>query len=233
MKSRATACGVLMVCLLAAVFEPVSVRGISSTVVISEFRVRGPNGGSDEFIELYNLSSVPQPIGGMQIRGSNNAGTTSARVTIAAGVPSIIASRLTEDLVATVVEGGAGAGSAGAGSATGAGRLTGVGTATGIGSAGAAAVLSVAGEGVAEPSGLAAACRSGFRSGRGTAPAGLAWDLLVRDLASSAPGTSSSGVNDAENTRTVTTAPKRLISLVDRSGLRDPAGEQRPGLDPP
>jgi len=26
-------------------------------VVISEFRFRGPNGGSDEFIELYNNST--------------------------------------------------------------------------------------------------------------------------------------------------------------------------------
>src|SRR5215471_15031349 len=48
----------------------------SSSIVISEFRVRGPNGGSDEFIELYNLSSAPVNIGGWKIKGSNNAGTT-------------------------------------------------------------------------------------------------------------------------------------------------------------
>ena len=36
-------------------------RGASSTVVISEFRVRGPNGGSDEFVELYNLSASAPP----------------------------------------------------------------------------------------------------------------------------------------------------------------------------
>jgi hypothetical protein len=35
------------------------VRSTSSTVVISEFRTRGPNGGNDEFIELYNLSPSP------------------------------------------------------------------------------------------------------------------------------------------------------------------------------
>ena len=62
------------------------VRGASSTVVISEFRVRGPNGGSDEFIELYNISSAPVSISGWRINGSNNAGTASTRVTIAAGV---------------------------------------------------------------------------------------------------------------------------------------------------
>ena len=61
-------------------------RGVSSTVVISEFRVRGPNGGSDEFVELYNLSPGPVNIGGWKIRGSNNAGTVSTRSTIAAGV---------------------------------------------------------------------------------------------------------------------------------------------------
>ncbi len=86
MKKRAAAMVFLCVVLLGMVLEPPPVRGVSSTVVISEFRVRGPNGGSDEFVELYNLSGTPQAIGGMQIRGSNNAGTTSVRATIAAGV---------------------------------------------------------------------------------------------------------------------------------------------------
>lgn len=58
----------------------------SSTIVIGEFRVRGPNGGNDEFIELYNLSSVAVNIGGWKVNGSNNAGTTSTRATIPAGV---------------------------------------------------------------------------------------------------------------------------------------------------
>ncbi|HYV40304.1 MAG TPA: hypothetical protein VEO02_00785, partial [Thermoanaerobaculia bacterium] len=35
---------------------PSAALAVSTTVVISEFRVRGPNGGSDEFVELYNLS---------------------------------------------------------------------------------------------------------------------------------------------------------------------------------
>jgi hypothetical protein len=58
----------------------------STNIVISEFRVRGPNGGNDEFIELYNLSSAPVAIGGWKVNGSNNAGTTTTRATITAGV---------------------------------------------------------------------------------------------------------------------------------------------------
>ena len=72
----------------AALWAPmaVSLYAIGSpTVVISEFRVRGPNGGSDEFVELHNLSSEPVPIGGWTIRGSNASGGTSVRATITAG----------------------------------------------------------------------------------------------------------------------------------------------------
>lgn len=58
---------------------------ISTTIVISEFRVRGPNGANDEFVEIYNLSFSPVNIGGWKINGSNNVGTTSTRVTITAG----------------------------------------------------------------------------------------------------------------------------------------------------
>src|ERR1044072_85716 len=61
------------------------VQAISSNVVISEFRVRGPNGGNDEFIELYNLSGAPVAIGGWNIRGSNNEAGVSIRATITAG----------------------------------------------------------------------------------------------------------------------------------------------------
>lgn len=61
------------------------VQAVSTTVVISEFRVRGPNGGNDELIELYNLTNSPINIGGWKINGSNNAGTASTRLTINAG----------------------------------------------------------------------------------------------------------------------------------------------------
>ena len=57
----------------------------STSVVISAFRTRGAVGGSDEFIELFNLSSTTVDIGGWKISGSNNAGTTSVRVTITTG----------------------------------------------------------------------------------------------------------------------------------------------------
>src|SRR5262245_52354281 len=59
-------------------------RAASSSIVISEFRVRGPNGDNDEFIELYNLSSAPVNIGGWKISGSNNTGGTSVRAMIPA-----------------------------------------------------------------------------------------------------------------------------------------------------
>src|ERR1041384_3943634 len=61
------------------------VQAVSTNVVISEFRVRGPNGGNDEFVELYNLSGAPVAIGGWAVRGSNNAAGVSIRATITAG----------------------------------------------------------------------------------------------------------------------------------------------------
>jgi endonuclease G, mitochondrial len=76
----------LLVCAaLAAVFvQGDTLRAVSSTVVISEFRVRGPNGAADEFVELFNVSSSPVDISGWKISGSNNAGSVSARATIPA-----------------------------------------------------------------------------------------------------------------------------------------------------
>ncbi len=59
-------------------------QAASPDVVISELRFRGPAGAADELIELYNRSTVPVPIGGLLIRGSNNAGTVSTRATITA-----------------------------------------------------------------------------------------------------------------------------------------------------
>jgi len=54
----------------------------ATNVVISEFRFRGPNGGNDEFVELYNPTAAPVDISGWLIRGSNNAGVTGTRATI-------------------------------------------------------------------------------------------------------------------------------------------------------
>ncbi|PYR68928.1 MAG: hypothetical protein DMF88_07700 [Acidobacteria bacterium] len=59
--------------------------GSSAGIVISDFRMRGPNAGNDEFIELYNPGAAPVAIGGYKVSGSNNAGTVSVRATITAG----------------------------------------------------------------------------------------------------------------------------------------------------
>jgi Lamin Tail Domain len=60
-------------------------QAASPNVVISEFRTRGPAGGNDEFVELYNRSAAPVAIGGWQILGSSNTAPTGARATITAG----------------------------------------------------------------------------------------------------------------------------------------------------
>ena len=56
----------------------------SATVVISEFRTRGPSGGNDEFVEIYNKSNSTVDISGWKIKASNNAGAVSTRATVAA-----------------------------------------------------------------------------------------------------------------------------------------------------
>ena len=53
-------------------------------LLISEFRTRGPNGASDEFIELYNPTLSTVTIGGLKIRASNSTGSVSDRITIPA-----------------------------------------------------------------------------------------------------------------------------------------------------
>jgi YD repeat-containing protein len=57
----------------------------STTVVLSEFRTRGPNGGFDEFIELYNLTDNPIDISGWKIKASNSTGGVTTRVTVNQG----------------------------------------------------------------------------------------------------------------------------------------------------
>ena len=66
--------------------SPPPAHSASSTIVISEFRTRGPNGGNDEFIELYNFSPSPVNISGWQVKGSNSSGTVSTRATIDSGI---------------------------------------------------------------------------------------------------------------------------------------------------
>src|SRR5512139_929999 len=54
----------------------------ASSVVISEFRARGPNGGNDEFVELYNPTDDPIDISGWDIKASNSTGQTVDLTTI-------------------------------------------------------------------------------------------------------------------------------------------------------
>ena len=61
-------------------------RANATHIVISEFRTRGPNGGYDEFIELYNPTSGTIDIGTWEIWGSNASGSTSLRATIPVSV---------------------------------------------------------------------------------------------------------------------------------------------------
>ena len=60
--------------------------GVNTALVISEFRFRGPSGGNDEFVELYNNTDGDINIGGYKLKGSNNAGTNSTRATVPASV---------------------------------------------------------------------------------------------------------------------------------------------------
>jgi len=57
----------------------------STDVVVSEFRTRGPNGGNDEFVELFNPTAGRIDVSGWKIRGSNATGTIGDRVAIPAG----------------------------------------------------------------------------------------------------------------------------------------------------
>ncbi len=56
-----------------------------SHIVISEFRSLGPNGGSDEFIELYNPSGAAVNIGGWTIKRSSGCGMS---ITTLATIPA-------------------------------------------------------------------------------------------------------------------------------------------------
>ena len=72
----------LAITLISISFLAPSTDAVSTTVVISEFRTRGPNGGNDEFVEIYNLSSTPVNISGWRLRASSATGSTSNRATI-------------------------------------------------------------------------------------------------------------------------------------------------------
>lgn len=53
---------------------------------ITQFRVRGPAGGNDEFVEVHNGGSTPLDVSGVRLNGSNASGTTGTRFTFPNGV---------------------------------------------------------------------------------------------------------------------------------------------------
>ncbi|NII09122.1 lamin tail domain-containing protein [Oleiagrimonas sp. C23AA] len=57
----------------------------ASDLTVSQFRVRGPAGGNDEFIELHNSGANAVDLSGYKLEGSNNSGTTGTRATLPAG----------------------------------------------------------------------------------------------------------------------------------------------------
>lgn len=57
---------------------------LASDLVISQFRTRGPAGGNDEFVELYNAGHAPVDLSGYKLMASNSSGTTGTRATLGA-----------------------------------------------------------------------------------------------------------------------------------------------------
>lgn len=57
----------------------------AADLVVNQFRARGPAGGNDEFVELYNASTNALDVGGYKFNASNSAGTTGTRLTLPAG----------------------------------------------------------------------------------------------------------------------------------------------------
>jgi pimeloyl-ACP methyl ester carboxylesterase len=64
---------------------PSRLRAASLTIVIGEFRTRGPNGVSDQFVQLYNRSASPVDISGYRILASTSGGSTSIVTTVNTG----------------------------------------------------------------------------------------------------------------------------------------------------
>lgn len=75
----------------AIVCAPASALASPLGVVISQFQVRGPSGGNDEFVEIRNTSSNPVDISGWKLQGCTagtaaSPGSPSTRVTVGSGV---------------------------------------------------------------------------------------------------------------------------------------------------
>ena len=75
----------LTLSVLVPLMTPPPVDAISDDIVISEFRARGPLGGNDEFVELYNGSTARRRRRGMVASCLEQRGHVGTRATIPAG----------------------------------------------------------------------------------------------------------------------------------------------------
>jgi len=57
-------------------------------VVISEFRTRGPNGATDDFVELYNRTASPVNISEWKIEASTSMGGAKPHIHLLRLVPT-------------------------------------------------------------------------------------------------------------------------------------------------
>ena len=72
--------------LWAALLGIVSVASVQAAdLSISQFRVRGPSGGNDEFVELFNAGATALDLSGYKFNASNSSGTTGTRLTFPSG----------------------------------------------------------------------------------------------------------------------------------------------------
>lgn len=76
----------LITVLVSGLLSATAVSASPNGVVISEFRFRGPTGGNDEFVELYNSSAGDANISGYKLQGCASAsGSASDRTTVPDG----------------------------------------------------------------------------------------------------------------------------------------------------
>lgn len=57
----------------------------AADLTLTQFRVRGPAGGNDEFVEVQNTGTAALDVSGYKLNASNVAGTTGTRFTFPAG----------------------------------------------------------------------------------------------------------------------------------------------------
>lgn len=80
------ACAVLLILAGGVLFGAMPASASDSGIVVSEFRFRGPAGGNDEFVELYNTSAKPLDISGWRLQGcAASSGNPSDRASVPDG----------------------------------------------------------------------------------------------------------------------------------------------------